>query len=105
MEWFGSFLEHSAVARIFLIVALGYLLGEVKFPGNFRFGVAAVLFVGLGLGAWRPSLALPEEIQTMGLVLFVYCVGLQAAPGFFHCLKKDGLRMNLAALAVLLGAF
>lgn len=105
MDGLGSFLEHSAVARIFLIVALGYLLGEIKFPGNFRFGVAAVLFVGLGFGAWRPALVLPEEIQTMGLVLFVYCVGLQAAPGFFQCLRKDGLRMNLAALAVLLAAF
>lgn len=105
MEWLASFLEHSAVARIFLIVALGYLLGEVKFPGNFRLGIAAVLFVGLAFGAWRPVFALPEEIQTMGLVLFVYCVGLQAAPGFFQCLKKDGLRMNLSALAVLLAAF
>ncbi len=105
LDSISVFLEHSAVARIFLIVALGYLLGEVKFPGNFRFGVAAVLFVGLAMGAWRPSFTLPEEIQTMGLVLFVYCVGLQAAPGFFQCLKKDGLKMNLALLAVLLLAF
>jgi len=105
MEWISSFLEHQVVARIFLIVALGYLLGEVKFPGNFRFGVAAVLFVGLAMGAWRPHFTLPEEIQTMGLVLFVYCVGLQAAPGFFQCLRKDGLKMNLALLAVLLLAF
>ncbi|MEK7678235.1 MAG: hypothetical protein AAB676_20590 [Verrucomicrobiota bacterium] len=36
----------SAVARLFIIISLGYLLGEVRFPGNFRLGVAAVLFVG-----------------------------------------------------------
>ncbi|HEX7859440.1 MAG TPA: TrkA C-terminal domain-containing protein [Verrucomicrobiae bacterium] len=100
-EWAGHVLHESAVLRLFIVVGVGYLLGEVKFPGNFRFGLAAVLFAGLGFGALDPKFLLPNEVQTIGLVLFVYCVGLEAAPGFLQSLRKDGLRLNLA-LAVCL---
>ncbi|MEK7685489.1 MAG: TrkA C-terminal domain-containing protein [Verrucomicrobiota bacterium] len=58
----------------------------------------------MGLGALSPAMMVPAEIQTLGLVLFVYCVGLQAAPGFFQCLKRDGLRLNAALATALLGA-
>ena len=78
-----DWLLNSPIMRLFVIIALGYVLGEIKFPGGFRLGVAGVLFVGLACGAWTPSMELPPEIQALGLVLFVYCIGLQAAPGFF----------------------
>ncbi|MBA4138331.1 MAG: transporter [Opitutus sp.] len=98
-------LESSVLIRLFVIIALGYLLGDVKLPGKFRFGVAAVLFVGLAFGAWSPALKLPEEIQSMGLVLFVYCIGLQAAAGFFGALRRDGLALNAATMLALLSVF
>lgn len=94
-------LEASVLLRLFFIIALGYLLGDLKLPGGFRFGVAAVLFVGLAFGAWSPALKLPEDIQSMGLVLFVYCIGLQAAAGFFRSLRRDGLPLNGAVIASL----
>jgi putative transport protein len=100
-EWAGHVLHESAVLRLFIVVGVGYLLGEVKFPGNFRLGLAAVLFAGLAFGAVDPKFVLPGEIQTVGLVLFVYCVGLEAAPGFLQSLRKDGLRLNLAVAACL----
>lgn len=99
-----QWLEGSVLIRLFLIIALGYLLGDLKLPGGFRFGVAAVLFVGLAFGAWSPGMRLPEDIQSMGLVLFVYCIGLQAAAGFFRSLRRDGLPLNSAVLAALLAA-
>ena len=91
-DWLLNF----PIVRLFSIIALGYLVGEIKFPGGFRLGVAGVLFVGLACGAMSPSLELPTEIQTLGLVLFVYCIGLQSAPGFFKSFKREGLRLNLA---------
>lgn len=100
-EW----LLNSPLIRLFVIIALGYLVGEIKFPGGFRLGVAGVLFVGLACGVWSPSIELPAEIQTLGLVLFVYCVGLQAAPGFFKSFRRDGLALNLSMLAGLMLAF
>lgn len=100
-----QWLESSVLLRLFLIIALGYLLGDVRWPGRFRLGVAAVLFVGLAFGAWSPALRVPEELQALGLVLFVYCVGLQAAAGFFGALRRDGLALNLAMVGALLAVF
>lgn len=100
-----DWLLHSPIIRLFVIIALGYLVGEIKFPGGFRLGVAGVLFVGLGCGLLSPALELPGEIQTLGLVLFVYCVGLQAAPGFFKSFRRAGLTLNLSVLAGLVVAF
>jgi putative transport protein len=99
-NWFSS-----PIIRLFVIIAMGYVVGEIRFPGGFRFGVAGVLFVGLAFGAWNPSVELPAEIQTLGLVLFVYCIGLQAAPGFFKSFKREGLRINVAVLLALLLTF
>ncbi|MGZ8901818.1 MAG: aspartate-alanine antiporter-like transporter, partial [Limisphaerales bacterium] len=103
-EWAVHLLHESAVLRLFIVVGVGYLLGEIKFPGNFRLGLAAVLFAGLGFGAMDPQFVLSGDIQTVGLVLFVYCVGLEAAPGFLQSLRKDGLRLNLAVAGCLLAA-
>lgn len=105
LDVFANWLEGSVLIRLFLIIALGYLLGDLKLPGNFRIGVAAVLFVGLAFGAWDPAMRLPEEIQSLGLVLFVYCIGLQAAAGFFGSLRRDGLPLNAAMLTALLAVF
>jgi putative transport protein len=100
-----DWLLNSPIIRLFVIIALGYLVGEIKFPGGFRLGVAGVLFVGLACGVWSPTMELPDEFQTLGLVLFVYCVGLQAAPGFFKSFRRDGLALNLSVLAGLTLAF
>lgn len=103
-DWFSHVLHESAALRLFIVVAIGYLLGELRFPGNFRLGLAAVLFAGLGFGALDPKFVLPGEIQSIGLVLFVYCVGLEAAPGFVQSMRRDGLRLNLSAAASLMAA-
>src|SRR6266498_1547775 len=100
-----DWLLNSPIVRLFVIIALGYVVGEIKFPGGFRLGVAGVLFIGLACGAWNRSMELPAEIQTLGLVLFVYCIGLQAAPGFFKSFKRGGLRLNLAVSLAMLVTF
>jgi putative transport protein len=64
-------------------------------------GVAAVLFAGLLVGACVPGVGLPDFVPQLGLVLFVYTVGLASGPGFFASLRLRGLRDNLLALGVL----
>lgn len=65
---------------------------------GFSFGVAAVLFVGLGFGALHPDMALPDIVYILGLVLFVYTIGLRSGPSFFASFKKSGLRDNLVVM-------
>lgn len=85
---------------LFTIIGLGYLLGNIKIFG-FNLGVAAVLFIGIAFGAINPNIDLPEYIYMIGLVLFVYAIGLQSGPGFFTSFQKRGLRINLIAVLLL----
>src|SRR5574340_508902 len=86
---------------LFVVAAIGYPLGQIQVSES-SLGVAAVLFVGLAFGALHPDLKLPEIVYTLGLVLFVYTVGLSSGPGFFGSLRARGLRYNVFVVAMLL---
>lgn len=88
---------------LFCIAAIGYPLGRLK-VGGFSLGIAAVLFTGLGFGAFSPDLKLPPMLYEFGLVLFVYTIGLASGPAFFASMKRTGPRDNLTVAAVILAA-
>lgn len=104
METLIQILASSKPLLLFAIIGVGYLGGHIRIRG-IGLGVAAVLFVGLILGALAPGrLSLPSEVGDTGLILFVYMIGLQSGPGFFAALARRGLALNiLAAVAVLSG--
>lgn len=93
-------LASQPLLLLFLVIAVGYPLGQLPL-GGVRLGVAAVLFAGLGVGAVDPRLALPEIVHTLGLVLFVYTVGLGSGPALVRMWRGPGLRYNLLAAIVL----
>lgn len=84
-------LAENPILLLFLVAALGYFLGNVKILGS-SLGVAAVLFTGLAFGAIDSSLKIPEIVFILGLVLFVYSIGLSSGPAFFKSYKKNGFR-------------
>ncbi len=86
---------------LFLVAALGYLLGRINL-GGVRLGVVAVLFVGIAIGGLHPDLKLPEVFSNLGLVLFVYTVGLSNGAAFFASFRGKGLRDSLVVVAILL---
>jgi len=96
-------LRDNPLLLLFLVAGVGFVLGKVKVAGV-SLGVAAVLFAGLAFGALDPAVALPELVQLLGLVLFVYTVGLSSGPGFFASLGGRGLRDNGLALTIILVA-
>lgn len=77
---------------LFAIVALGSLVGALRVRG-ISIAAAGVFFVALGAGHLLrdTGTTLPHEVTDLGLVLFVYAVGLQAGPRFFATLRKSGL--------------
>ena len=81
------------------------LLGKIRFRGV-SFGVVFVLFVALALGHFRLPLdtVTMDVIKNLGLIFFIYSVGLQVGPSFFAGLRHGGLKLNaLAVLIALLG--
>jgi putative transport protein len=94
MDSMIQFLLDNPMLLLFVVAAIGYPLGHIKIKGS-SLGVAAVLFVGLAIGSLHPDLKLPEIIYILGLVLFVYTIGLSSGPGFFASFGRKGLRDNL----------
>src|SRR4051812_17803287 len=96
----AEFLRARPLLLLFVVAALGCLLGRLRIWG-FSLGVSAVLFAGLLVGWWIPGIQLPDFVAQLGLVLFVYTLGLASGPAFFASLRLRGVRDNLLALGVL----
>ena len=95
---FGAFLAGQPLLALFLTIAAGYLLGAVSVRG-LSLGSGAVLFIGLAVGAFAPTLVLPAILGNLGLLLFLYGVGIAYGAQFFRGLTTaEGLKANLAAL-------
>jgi putative transport protein len=92
----------NPILLLFAVVGVGTALGSIRVRG-FSLGPAAVLFVGLAASAWNHKWVLSAELQTLGLVLFTYTVGLACGPAFAASLRRRGLR-SIAAVAVMLAA-
>lgn len=88
---------------VFIVAAVGYPLGRLKFFGM-NLGVGAVLFVGIALGSLHPDLKAPEIVYVLGQALFVYTVGLAAGPAFVGSLRRDGAKNNLLVAVALICA-
>ena len=95
-----ALLHESPLLLLFLVAALGYLVGRIRVAG-FGLGVAAVLFAGLAISSRDPELKLPELVGSFGLVLFVYTIGIAGGPGFFASFRRRGLAENGLALGLL----
>ncbi len=97
-------LAANPLLTVMLVVAGGTLLGMVPF-GPVRFGAAGALFVGLAVGALDPRLGEGFGlVQTLGLVLFVYMVGLAAGARFFRDLRTQLPLLGAAAAVLVLVA-
>ena len=94
-------LSESSILTLFVVIGLGFLLGEVSVFG-FRFGVAGVLFAGLAVGSLSPLITVPEVIPTFGLILFVYAMGVSSGRAFFDAFRRHGYRDNAFAAGVLI---
>jgi putative transport protein len=87
---------------LFVVIGAGLLLGSFKIKG-LSLGSSGVLFTGLLCG--HMGYALPDAVGTIGLVLFVYCIGISAGSRFFGALARDGATFaKMAVLIVGLGA-
>jgi putative transport protein len=94
MEILKTFLQEQPLLSMFLVIGIGYALGGVKVKG-FTLGAGAVLFVGLAAGMFAPKAAPPAMVGSLGLVLFVYGIGIQYGRQFFAGVTSPfGLKVN-----------
>jgi len=87
------------------VIALGKILGKCKIFG-ISLGVTWILFVGIVFAHFGYVLdaELLHFTKELGLILFVYSIGMQVGPSFFSNFRAGGVKLNLlACLYILLG--
>ena len=80
---------------LFAILAIGSWIGQWSWRG-ISLGTAGVLFVALVFGHF--GMKVPVEIMDLGLLLFVYAVGITAGPRFFRTFRRHGVQFIIIAL-------
>ena len=108
MDWLiNLFTATDSVAHIILlyaiVISVGVLLGKIKIYG-ISLGVTFVLFAGIIAGhiGFTAPTSILNFVQDFGLILFVFCIGLQVGPGFFESFRKGGVTLNLLSTAMIL---
>jgi len=108
MDWLISlFTNTNSVAHIALLYAIvifvGVYLGKIKI-GGISLGVSFVLFAGIFAGhiGFTGPTDILNFLQDFGLILFVFCIGLQVGPGFFESFRKGGIELNMLSCLIIL---
>ncbi len=108
MDWLiNLFTSSEGVAHTVLllgvVISVGVLLGKIKF-GGISLGVTWVLFAGIFAGhiGFTTDPQLLTFLQDFGLILFVFCIGLQVGPGFFESFMRGGIPLNLMSVCMIL---
>lgn len=112
MDWLQNlFTATDSVGHIVLlyaiVISVGICLGRMKIGGKkngIALGVTFVLFAGIVAGhfGFTGTTNVLTFVQDLGLILFVYCIGLQVGPGFISSFKEGGIQMNLIAIGIVL---
>ncbi len=98
----GTGIAHS-ILLFAVVIASGLWLGRFRIKG-ISIGSTWILFVGILLShfGFVSDPTVLAFMKDFGLILFVFSIGLQVGPGFFHSFKKGGVLLNLLAIALVL---
>jgi len=105
MNWFAELLFTQtyvqAIIVIAMICAIGLTLGKIRIAG-ISLGVTFVFFIGILFGhiGFEINHDILVYAENLGLVIFVYALGLQVGPGFFSSLSHGGVKLNLLGLGL-----
>lgn len=95
-----KFFQENAALAVFLTVAVGFWIGQLRYK-SFSLGtVTSVLLVGVVVGQMK--IQIPEPAKTLFFLMFLFAVGYAVGPQFFRGLKRDGLPQVAFAVVVCL---
>lgn len=105
MNWFNNLFFGDGVAHSILVlavvIAVGIAFGKISIKG-ISLGVTWILFSGIAFAHFgmRINAEILHIFKEFGLIMFIFSIGLQAGPGFFTSFKKDGIKLNMLAAAM-----
>ena len=107
MDWLNNLFNiHSSIQTIVvvsLIIAGGLAFGKIKIMGV-SLGISFVFFVGILAGhmGFSVNSVVLDYVETFGLSMFVYCLGLHVGPNFFGSLRHEGMQQNVWSLIIII---
>lgn len=94
----ANLLSANDILLLFVVLALGLCLGKLRF-GPIQLGNSiGVLVVSLLLG--QQHFAMNTDALSLGFMLFIFCVGVEAGPNFFSIFFRDGKNYLMLALVM-----
>jgi putative transport protein len=104
IEFAQNIIGSQPILAAFLAIGVGYLVGQISI-GGFSLGVGAVLFVGLAIGAFAPKAQITGPIGLIGLIMFLYGIGILYGRQFFEGMTgAAGRKYNLLAFVGVIAA-
>ena len=96
LNWLFDTLRQYPEIAIFLALALGFWVGQMKF-GTFSLGVVtSTLLAGILIG--QLGITISPHVKSVFFLMFLFAVGYAVGPQFFRGLKSDGLPQVLFAV-------
>lgn len=97
MEWLIKTMQNAPELAIFLTLAIGFAIGQVKVKGFSLGPVTGVLLTGVLIG--QLDIVVSPTVKSTFFLIFLFAVGYSVGPQFVQGLKKDGLpQIAFAAL-------
>ncbi|MGW7105344.1 aspartate:alanine exchanger family transporter [Streptomyces xanthophaeus] len=100
MEWFrANVFRPYPELLIFLTIAVGFLLGRLRYRSLALGAVTGCLVAGLVIGS-QAKVEIDGPIKSVFFLMFLFALGYDVGPQFFRALRKDGLPQALLAVIV-----
>ena len=90
--------KSEPLLALFITIALGYLVGKLKIGSFVLGGIAGTLLVGVAIG--QLGINIDSGIKNIFFALFIYAVGFQGGPQFFHALNMRSLNQLVSAFVM-----
>ncbi|MEE4546977.1 aspartate-alanine antiporter [Streptomyces sp. V4-01] len=84
---------------VFITVAIGFLIGRIRYRAIALGAVTGCLVAGLVLGA-QFKVQIDGTVKDLFFIMFLFALGYRVGPQFFRGLRKDGLPQVLNAVVV-----
>jgi putative transport protein len=98
MELLHRLVTAEPLLALFVTIALGYLVGKVKIGSFVLGGIAGTLLIGVIIG--QLGVSIDSGIKGIFFALFIYAVGFQGGPQFFHALNRRSLNQLASAFVM-----
>jgi aspartate-alanine antiporter len=98
MQFLHDLIGKEPLLALFITIALGYLVGKIKVGSFVLGGIAGTLLVGVVIGQF--GVEINGGIKAIFFALFIYAVGFQGGPQFFHALNRRSLNQLASAFVM-----